>query len=244
MFVAGRRPVLEAVRAGAAREILVAEEARSITGLREAIEAAGARGVPVRRIPMDALQDRAGDVDHQGVLARVDPPEEMEESALFATSWPEEALVVVLDGVTDPRNVGAIARSAEAAGSSALVLRRRRGAGLTPAAMKASAGALVHLPVAVVANVPRAIRRLREAGFWVVGMDEGGSSTVQDLAPPPGRLALVLGDEGEGLSRLARRECDELVRIPMRGRVSSLNVSVAAGVALFAFRPPGKAGAG
>jgi 23S rRNA (guanosine2251-2'-O)-methyltransferase len=244
MFVAGRRPVLEAVRAGAAREILVAEEARSITGLREAIEAAGARGVPVRRIPMDALQDRAGDVDHQGVLARVHPPAAMEESALFAMSWRVDALVVVLDGVTDPRNVGAVARSAEAAGSSALVLRRRRGAGLTPAAMKASAGALVHLPVAVVANVPRAIRRLREAGFWVVGLDEGGSSTVQDAAPPPGRLALVLGNEGAGLSRLARRECDELVRIPMRGRVSSLNVSVAAGVALFAFRPPGKAGAG
>jgi 23S rRNA (guanosine2251-2'-O)-methyltransferase len=240
MFVAGRRPVLEVVRAGAAREVLVAEEARSTPGLREAIEAAGAREVPVRRVPVDVLEARAEDVDHQGVMARVLPPPELTESDLFARRWPEDALVVVLDGVTDPRNLGAIARTAEAAGSSALVVRRRRGAGLTAAAMKASAGALVHLPVAAVANVARTVARLRDSGFWVVGLDERGSATVLGSKRPSGRLAVVLGDEGRGLSRLVREGCDELIRIPMRGRVASLNVSVAAGVALFAYARPGK----
>jgi 23S rRNA (guanosine2251-2'-O)-methyltransferase len=248
LFVAGRRPVLEAVRAGAAREVLVSEEARSTPGLREAVEAAGARDVPVRRVPADDIEARAEDVDHQGVMARVVPPPELSESDLLARRWPEDALVVVLDGVTDPRNLGAIARTAEAAGTSALVVRRRRGAGLTAAAMKASAGALLHLPVAAVVNVARTVGRLRDSGFWVVGLDERGSATVQGSKPPPGRLAVVLGDEGRGLSRLAREGCDELIRIPMRGRVASLNVSVAAGVALFAYaRPgeePGEAGGG
>jgi 23S rRNA (guanosine2251-2'-O)-methyltransferase len=240
MFVAGRRPVLEAVRAGAAREVLVAEEARSTPGLREAIEAAGAREVPVRRVPVDVLEARAEDVDHQGVMARVLPPPELTESDLFARRWPKDALVVVLDGVTDPRNLGAIARTAEAADSSALVVRRRRGVGLTAAAMKASAGALVHLPVAAVANVARTVARLRDSGFWVVGLDERGSATVLGSKRPSGRLVVVLGDEGRGLSRLVREGCDELIRIPMRGRVASLNVSVAAGVALFAYARPGK----
>ena len=116
-----------------------------------------------------------------------------------------------------------------------MVVRRRRGAPLSTAAVAASAGALTHLPVARVANLARALELLKERGFWVVGMDGGAPGSVLESSPPPGRLALVLGSEGAGLSRLVAERCDELLAIPMRGRVGSLNVSVAAGVALFAY---------
>jgi 23S rRNA (guanosine2251-2'-O)-methyltransferase len=243
MVVAGRRPALEAVRAGAAREVLVSEEARSTPGLREVVEAAGVAGVPVRRVPPDAIEDLAGADGHQGVLARVRPPLELTEGQLVAMPWVDDALVVVLDGVTDPGNLGAVARTAEAAGASALVVRRRRGAGVTLTSLKASAGALLHLPLAVVPNLPRVLRRLQEQGFWVAGLDERADASLHTSRPPPGKVALVLGGEGTGLSRLTRDHCDQLLRIPLRGRVASLNVSVAAGVALFGYaRRPSEAG--
>lgn len=243
-MVPGRRPALEAVRAGAAREVLVSEEARSTAGLREVVEAAGVAGVPVRHVPPDAIDDIAGTDGHQGVVARVRPPIELTEGQLFAMRWEADALVVVLDGVTDPGNLGAVARTAEAAGASALVIRRPRGAGVTATALKSSAGALLHLPLAVVPNVPRVLQRLQEQGFWVAGLDERGPSSVAESRPPPGRVAVVLGGEGAGLSRLARDRCDELLRIPLRGRVASLNVSVAAGVALFGYARRVEAGDG
>jgi 23S rRNA (guanosine2251-2'-O)-methyltransferase len=239
-LVPGRRPALESVRAGAAREILIAEEARATPGLRELVEAAGAAGVPLRRVPAAAIDDLAGEGVHQGVLARVAFPKPIGEADLAARDWREDAVLVLLDGVTDPRNVGALARTAEAAGAAGLVLRERRGAGLSPAALRASAGALLHLPVAAVANLPRMIRRLQDGGFWIVGLHGDAATTLDQVRPPRGRLALVVGAEGEGLSRLVRQTCDELVRIPMGGHVASLNVSVAAGIALFRLRPPGK----
>jgi 23S rRNA (guanosine2251-2'-O)-methyltransferase len=235
VVVAGRRPSLEAVRAGTALEVLVAEEARPTPALRELVEAAGVAGVPVRRVATDALESLAPDTVHQGVVARVRMPPELSEADLVSRRWAEDAVVVILDGVTDPQNVGAVARTAEAAGGAALVIRRHRGGGRTISALKASAGALIHLPVASVPNITRAMDRLKEAGFWVVGLDAAAARTLDQASPPEGRVALVLGSEGEGLSRLVRESCDELLRIPMRGRVGSLNVSVAAGVGLFAY---------
>jgi 23S rRNA (guanosine2251-2'-O)-methyltransferase len=232
--VAGRRSVLEAVRAGAASEVLVAEGSRSTPGLRDILEAARTAGVPVHRVPTDRVAALAPDVRHQGVAARVRMPRTLSEGEVARWRWPEDATVVVLDGVSDPHNVGALARTAEAAGASALVLRRRRGAELTTGAVRASAGALLHLPVARVANLPRILEVLRDRGFWVVGLDAAGEVALADLRPPPGPVAVVVGSEGEGLSRLVRESCDELVAIPLRGRVASLNVSVAAGVFLFA----------
>ncbi len=196
--------------------------------------------MPVVRVPARDVEGLASGGRHQGVVARVRGPRELDEAALAGRDWPEDALVLVLDGVTDPQNVGAAARAAEAAGAGALVVRRRRGAGSTPAAVKASAGALLHLPVARVANVARALRRLKEAGFWVVGLDAEARQTVHEAEPPPGRLALVVGSEGEGLSRLVREGCDELVAIPLRGEVSSLNVATAAAVGLFVFAARGR----
>lgn len=231
--VVGRRPALEAVRAGAARELMVSHAARSTEPLRAVLDAAADAGVPVRRVSEERIAMLAGGSHHQGVAARVRRPTELSEGDLERRAWPDGAMALVLDGVTDPQNLGAAARSAEAAGASVLVVRRRRGASITPAAVRASAGALLHLPVARVANVARAVTRLQAAGFWVLGLDAEAPASIREVTPPSGRLAVVVGSEGTGLSRLVREACDELVSIPMRGRVGSLNVAAAAAVALF-----------
>jgi 23S rRNA (guanosine2251-2'-O)-methyltransferase len=236
--VVGRRPVLEAVRAGLAREIEVAEGARPTPGLRRLLEEAEAAGVRSTTVPGERIRAAAGDTVHQGVAARVRLPALLGPSDVAHRRWPDDAVVVVLDGLTDPRNVGAVARSAEAWGASALILRRRRGAAVGPAALKASAGALLHLPVAVVPNIGRALEVLKDAGFWVVGL-EGSATRTIEAERPPGRLALVVGGEGGGLSRLASGACHELLAIPMRGKVDSLNASVAVAVALFGYAGEG-----
>jgi 23S rRNA (guanosine2251-2'-O)-methyltransferase len=233
--VVGRRPVLEAVRAGLAHEVLVAVGVRTTEGFRDLMDEARSAGIPVRRVSVDQVAAVAAGARHQGVAATIKMPRPMSEADLSRRRWEEDAVVLVLDGVTDPHNVGAVGRTAEAAGAAALILRRKREAGLTPTALRASAGALLHLPVAEVPNVVRALERLRDRGFWIVGLDLGGDASLFDAHPPPGPLALVVGSEGSGLSRLVRESCDELVTIPLRGRVASLNVSVAAGVALFAY---------
>jgi 23S rRNA (guanosine2251-2'-O)-methyltransferase len=207
--------------------------------LREVVEAAGALDVPVLTVPGERIESLADGALHQGVATRVNPPPRLSEADLSAREWAGDSVVMVIDGVTDPHNLGALARTAEAAGAEALITRRRRSALMEKVALKASAGALLHLPAAQVANIPRALGLLKEAGFWVVGLDGSAGKTVFEEAPP-GRIALVLGAEGEGLSRLVRETCDELLAIPLRGKVASLNVSVAAGVALFSYAVRGK----
>ena len=187
-------------------------------------------------VPRQEVERLGGELHHQGVAARLRRLRpELGESDLRGMELSGDALVLVLDGITDPQNFGACARTAEAAGAAALVVRRRRGAPVTPAALAASAGSLLHLPVVRVANLARVIGLLKESGFWVVGLDGRAQRTILDSSRPTGRLALVLGSEGTGLSRLVAERCDEVLSIPMRGTVSSLNVSVAAGVALFAY---------
>jgi 23S rRNA (guanosine2251-2'-O)-methyltransferase len=237
-MVAGRRATLEAVRTGRAQEILVARGSRSTPALQDLLDAATERRVPVREASRTELG--AFDRDHHGVVALVEGAPELGERHL--ASWPfgQEDLVVVLDGITDPQNLGAAARAAEAAGTVMLVTRIRRAASVTPAAVKASAGALLHLPHARVANIARALERLKEAGFFVVGLDEAAEATVYDRPCPPGRVTLVVGSEGEGLSRLTREACDELVRLPMRGRVASLNAAASLAAVLYAFVLPSR----
>ena len=150
----------------------------------------------------------------------------------------EDAFVVVLDGITDPQNLGAAARAAEVAGGAMLVTRIRRGAGVTAAAVHASAGALSHLPHARVANIARALERLQGNGFSIVGLDGHADDSINDVPCPSGRVALVIGSEGQGISRLVRERCDVLVSLPMRGRVGSLNVSSALAAALWAYVLP------
>jgi 23S rRNA (guanosine2251-2'-O)-methyltransferase len=238
--VGGRRAVLEAVRAGTAQEVLVSLDARSTAGLRDVLEACRESGLQVREVTRSELDGLAP--DHRGVVAITGKPTTIGERELAAWSFGPEDLVVVLDGITDPQNLGAAARSAEAAGATMLVTRTRRAADVTPAAIRASAGALLHLTHARIANIARGLERLKNLGFTVVGLDERAERTVFEEQPPEGRVAVVLGSEGEGLGRLTRQACDVLVRLPMRGRVGSLNASASLAAALYGFVLPGRVG--
>ncbi|MEZ5363778.1 MAG: 23S rRNA (guanosine(2251)-2'-O)-methyltransferase RlmB [Bryobacterales bacterium] len=195
------------------------------------IDACRQLGVPVRFEPRDRLDKEARGGVHQGVVAfgsarrAVDLADILEQAE-------DDALVVVADGVEDPHNLGAIIRSAHAAGAVALITPERRSVGMTDTVAKAAAGALEFLPIARVKNINRALDDLKEAGFWVYGLDERGEDTCWEI-DWRGKTALVLGAEGHGLHRLTAEKCDRLARIPMQGQVASLNVSVAAGVALF-----------
>lgn len=219
--------------------MMVVRGSRGSEGLRSVLGEAEAAGLAVERVDPGAIES-LGVRDHQGVAAIVDLPRELEERGLNSAALEPDALVVVLDGITDPQNFGACVRSAEAAGAAMLITRKRRAAPMSAGAVKASAGALFHLPVARVANISRALEGLKERGFHVVGLDLGAPSDIHGAPAPPRPLALVVGAEDVGLSRLVRESCDELIAIPMAGRVSSLNASAALAVALFAYalRPP------
>lgn len=223
--VVGRRAVEEAL--AAQRPLLAVHlDARARhAGLAEALTR---RGVPVHAADAHRLDELAGGLVHQGVVALAPAPPTVPLERLVGAD-----LVVVLDGVTDPRNVGAIARTAEAAGAAGLVLRGRRAAGVTPAAERAAAGALSWLPVAVVTNVVRALGQLAEGGAWSVGLDGEATTTLWGSHLLDGPVVVVIGAEGQGLSRLVRERVDERVRIPMSGHVASLNAGAAAAVALF-----------
>lgn len=227
--VEGRRAVAEALSAGLpVVKLLVAQGTREERGLEELLRLAELLGVPVERRPrreLDALSERAA---HQGVIALTRPFEYASMADILSAAEGEDrALVLALDHVTDAGNLGAVARSAEAAGARGLVIEKRRSASVGPGAFKASAGALAHLPVACVTNLTRTLETLKDAGFWVVGATERAEASLWD-APIDGRIVLVMGAEGSGLSRLVRESCDILVSVPMSGAVGSLNVAQAA----------------
>jgi 23S rRNA (guanosine2251-2'-O)-methyltransferase len=229
MVIYGIHPVLEALKAGRVRALRVsARDDRRVGGL---LEQARAQGVPVRHVPADALDRESRHGVHQGVIADVLPTPEGSIEA-FTASLDPPPLIVVLDEVEDPQNVGAILRTMDAVGATGLVRQTRRAASLDGAAAKASAGAVHHVPVADVVNIARAIEALKQAGVWTVGLDADADLSYYqwDLTLP---TALVLGAEGHGLRRLVRERCDGLARIPMRGHVESLNVSAAAAVVLY-----------
>ena len=223
--IPGRRAVTEALAAHRRLEGVYFDPRSSVADI---VEHARAAGVPVTPRTAAELDTLASGVRHQGVVAVAARSERVPLSRLAG-----RGLVVVLDGVTDPQNLGAIARSAEAAGADGMVIRSRRAAGITPAAEKAAAGALSWLPVAVVANIASALGVLSEAGAWSVGLDGAAATELWDSALLDGNVVLVIGSEGAGVSRLVRDRVDELVRIPMAGHVASLNASAAAAIALF-----------
>ena len=228
-IVYGVRPVIEALKS-ARREVFEVLQA-SENGEVEA--AASASGVPVKRVSRAHVEElsRGGDAVHQGVVARVGP---YPYSGLEEILADPEPLVVVLDGVTDPRNLGAVLRAADGAGASGVVVPKDRAAGVTPAAVKASAGASEHVRVARETNLRRAIDGMKKANVWAYAAEAGGTPYAEmDLSGP---VALVLGSEGRGVRRLVREGCDGTVSIPMLGAVSSLNVSVAAAVLLYEAR--------
>jgi 23S rRNA (guanosine2251-2'-O)-methyltransferase len=234
----GVNPLLEALRAGdrIPEEVVIAEGAKDHR-LHELIELARTRNIPVRRSPRAALDRTVGNTNHQGVMARVPAaryadPEDLLRSIAERAGGSVEPLAVVLDGVEDPRNLGAILRTAECAGVDGVFVPERRAAGLSETVAKASAGAIEHVPVARVTNLSLLIKQLKERNVWVIGTaaDASMEYTKWDWTRPS---ALVLGGEGAGLHRLVRERCDVLVRIPVQGRIESLNVSVAAGIILY-----------
>jgi 23S rRNA (guanosine2251-2'-O)-methyltransferase len=231
-LICGINPVLEALAAGTRHfdRLLIVKGLRN-RRLSEAIRRATRLGIPLRFEMRETLDRLAGGVPHQGVIAVVSEKPTLSLEALLETAH-APALLVVLDGVEDPRNLGAILRTAEAAGADGVLLPERHSAGLSETVGRASAGALEHVRVARVGNLAQSLEALKARGVWVVGFDAVGGERwdAVDLARP---VALVLGGEGRGIRRLVREHCDHLVSIPHFGHVGSLNVSVAAGIALY-----------
>jgi 23S rRNA (guanosine2251-2'-O)-methyltransferase len=227
----GVHPVLEALRVRRALERVVIAKGVSGPRLQEIVDLCREHSIPVRFEPRDVLDRLAGTATHQCVVALGAAQLHADLEDLLSGA----RLLVLLDGVEDPHNLGAIVRTAHAAGADAVVVPERRAAGLTETVSKAAAGALEHLPVARVSNIGQTLEKLKERGYWVYGLDERGDQSYDrvDYAAP---TALVLGGEGKGLHELVRRRCDFLVRIPLAGKISSLNVSVAAGIVLFEWK--------
>ena len=236
-ILSGIHPVVEALRAKHPLERVIIAQGAGGPRLQEIIDLARRASIPVRFEPRSALERLAGTSAHQGVIA-------MGAARKYAglESAAAAELVVVLDGVEDPHNLGAIIRTAHAAGAGSVIIPERRAAGLTDVAAKAAAGALEYLPVVRVTNINRTLEELKERGFWIYGLDERGAEGY-DAVEYGSPTAFVLGGEGKGLHEQVRQHCDLLVRIPMAGKISSLNVSVAAGVVLFEWkRRQGKSG--
>jgi 23S rRNA (guanosine2251-2'-O)-methyltransferase len=231
-LICGINPVLEALAAGTRHfdRLLIVKGLRN-QRVSEAIARASQQGIPLRFEARETLDRMAGGLSHQGIMAVVSAKPVISMETLLAEAR-DPALIVVLDGVEDPRNLGAIVRTAEAAGADGVVLPERHSAGLSETVSRASAGGLEHVKVARIGNVAQALDEMKSRGVWVVGFDATGTERwdAVDYRRP---VALVLGGEGRGMRRLVRERCDHLASLPLFGHVGSLNVSVAAGVALY-----------
>ncbi|WP_407568815.1 23S rRNA (guanosine(2251)-2'-O)-methyltransferase RlmB [Deinococcus altitudinis] len=226
MLLYGRNPVLEALRAGLVEELTVAR------GIEDAfLQELKTFEVRIRFAPRQELDQQAGTADHQGVLAEVEDLKwaSLDDIMDLAESRGEELLIVLLDGITDPRNFGAIIRSAEVLGAHGVVVEERRSSPLNATVAKAAAGATSFLPVAQTKNMPRLIEQLKADNIWVYGAAGEAARPMKQLDYDR-PLALVIGAEGEGMRRLVREKCDELVSIPVKGQIQSLNAAVAAGI--------------
>ena len=229
-LLSGIHPVVEALRAGNPLERIVIAQGAGGPRLQEIIDLARQAKIPVRFEPRSSLDRLAGSSAHQGVVGLGAARKYADLDSVAGSE-----MLVVLDGVEDPHNLGAIVRTAHAAGAGAVIVPERRAAGVTDVVAKAAAGALEHLPVVRVTNINRALDDLKERGMWIYGLDERGTEDY-DRIDYAQKSVLVLGGEGKGLHEQVRKHCDVLVRIPMAGKISSLNVSVAAGVVLFEWR--------
>jgi len=229
VIIYGINAVLEALRVGRVRDVRVSERGGN-ERLRQLVALANDRRIPVRHVTVDVLDRAARNGVHQGVVADVEDAKDSTIDELVSGGG--APLLVVLDGIEDPHNLGAILRTIDAAGANGVVIQSRRSAALHGAAAKTSAGALAHVKIAEVVNIARAIEELKQAGVWTVGLAAEANTSYDaiDFTLP---TAVVLGAEGAGLRRLVRERCDRLASIPMSGHVSSLNVSVAAGIVLF-----------
>jgi len=227
----GFHPVIEALRTGRPLERILIARGLGGPRIQQVVELAREAAVPVRFEDRGALDRLSAAKAHQGLVALGAEKKyaELDDVA------PAADLLVVLDGVEDPHNLGAVVRTAHAAGAGAVIIAERRAAGLTETVAKAAAGALEHLPVVRAGNINQTLRALKDLGYFVYGLDERGELTY-NAVDWPAKTVIVMGAEGKGLHDLVRKNCDALVRIPMAGKIASLNVSVATGVVLFAWR--------
>jgi 23S rRNA (guanosine2251-2'-O)-methyltransferase len=233
-IVAGRNSVVEALRADVpVTTMYVAGRIDSDDRVREALKNATAKGIAILETPRGELDRLTDGAVHQGLALQVPPYEYAHPSDFIDPEAPGIPLVVALDGITDPRNLGAIIRSVAAFGGHGVVVPERRSVGMTASAWKTSAGAAARVPVALAANLTRALEEYRKAGFFVLGLDMDGDVQLPDLALATEPIVIVTGSEGKGLSRLVRETCDQIVSIPMSSSVESLNAGIATGVALY-----------
>lgn len=231
--VAGRNSVVESLRAGIpALALYIVGRAQEDDRVAEAVQLAADAGIAVLESSPPELDRLTGGAIHQGIALRVRPYEYAHPEDLAERTGPSLPLIVALDGVTDPRNLGAVVRSAAAFGATGVVVPARRSAGVTAGAWKASAGALARLPVAQAVNLTRALEGYKSLGFFVAGLDASGQTDVRDMSIADGPMVLVVGSEGRGLSRVVAGACDMLVQIRMTSQVESLNAGIAASIAL------------
>ena len=232
-FIYGINAVTESLKArGRSFEWVGVAKERHDLRLQRVVDECRRQGVAVRFVPRPELDRMAGNNAHQGVVAVTSGKQYNDLDDVVAAKRGQFSLVVVLDGVEDPHNLGAILRTADAAGADGVVIPERRAAGVTPTVTKASAGASEHLPIAKVTNIGRTLEELKSKKLWIVGLDERAPQNYDSLDYKMD-CAIVLGAEGKGVHELVRKKCDFLISIPMLGKVPSLNVSVAAGVVLY-----------
>lgn len=233
--VEGRQAVRELLLVGRrrVRDVWLADDLDQAPILDDIVGLAAELRVTIRRVRRSQLEDAARSEAPQGVLAHAAPLVETDLDVLCRPRDGRPPFLLALDGVTDPQNLGALLRSAEAAGATGVVLPKRRAVHVTPTVAKAAAGAVEHLPMALVGGLPAALARVRELGLWTVGLDAGGDVSLFDLPLGPDPVALAAGAEGKGLGRLTKARCDLLVDIPLHGSIGSLNVATAGALGLF-----------
>jgi 23S rRNA (guanosine2251-2'-O)-methyltransferase len=236
----GRQPVRETLRAGRRQvfKLLLAKGVKSTGIVSQILALAEQAGVPVQVVERQSLDGLGGEAHHQGLAAETSGYPYMDLGALLesARQSGEAPFLLLLDHVQDPQNLGSLLRTGEAAGVHGVVIPHRRAAGVTPAAVRASAGAAEHVRVAQVTNLVQAMERLKAEGVWLAGLEALHDAQLYDQANLTGPLGLVVGSEGQGLARLVRETCDFLIRLPLRGQVESLNAAVAGAVALYEVR--------
>ena len=232
-FIAGRNAVMEALKANASADTVFIEKGQTGGSMSKIIALAKQAGCPIKEVTSQKLEGMAGGTAHQGVVLSVSAVEYAEVADILAKAEEkgEKPFVIIADDIEDPHNLGAIIRTAETAGAHGVIIPKRRGVGLTAAVFNSSAGDAAHLPVARVANLASTVEELKEQGLWVYGCDmEGQNWCETDFS---GGVALIIGSEGKGMSRLLKEKCDVMVSLPMQGQITSLNASVAGGIIMY-----------
>ena len=233
--IEGKNPVLEALKAGRPiNKILIAKDIERHSAIAEILHLSKEKRIPIEWLPADVIKSKSLLKAHQGIIAYASAKEYVDLNHLFeiTKSKNEPAFYVILDGIEDPHNLGAIIRTAESAGVHGIIIPERRAVGLTEIVAKVSAGAIEYMPVARVINLNNTIKTLKENNVWVIGIDNSGKRSFTDIDFKQA-TALVIGSEGQGVSRLVKENCDEIISIPMKGKISSLNASVAAAVVMY-----------